>query len=320
MSDPVAKGPRAPAGASTGDPVGTARRYQKLRYLAPNAITGIGFFFGMLSLVASYEGRHVDAAWWILYAVLTDRLDGFVARLVKGTSELGAQLDSLADFLNFGLCPAFLAFTVLGDSTALPFATGTGRAVLMLSCAIWVLGATYRLARFNVATADGASDKIFFGVPTTLAAGLFVVWFLALAKYAGDTDPLMALASNFGGVKLFGGLTTPSEVWRYLPLALFVGGLLMASNLRMPKLGLSRNRWLTVTIFSNVFVGYVLGFARLFPEYLVWPPTLWIIMFMTWGLLSREARNMTPPRVFPPDEILPASKDVTPADESEATS
>ena len=280
-----------------------ARRFQRLRYLAPNAITGLGFVFGMLSLVACYEGRHVDAAWWITYAVLTDRLDGFVARLVKGTSELGVQLDSLADFLNFGLCPAFLAFTVLGDSQALPFTAGTGRAVLMLSCAVWVLGATYRLARFNVATADTSAGaaKIFFGVPTTLAAGLLAIWFLALAKYAGDTDPLMALSSEFGGAKLFGSaVTTPAEVWRYMPLALFVGGLLMASNLRMPKLGLARRRWLTVFIFANVFAGYILGFARLFPEYLVWPPTLWIVMFLVWGLVSREARNLTPPRVFPP--------------------
>jgi CDP-diacylglycerol--serine O-phosphatidyltransferase len=303
------------------------RRFQRLRYLAPNAITGLGFIFGMLSLAASYEGRPVDAAWWILYAVLTDRLDGFVARLVKGTSELGVQLDSLADYLNFGLCPAFLAFTALGDSPALPFTAGTGRAVLMLSCAVWVLGGTYRLARFNVASTSEGADKIFFGVPTTLAAGLFVVWFLALSKYAGDADPLMALQSAFGGPRLFGDSITPAEVWRYMPLALFVGGLVMASNLRIPKLGLSRHRWLTIVIFANVFIGYALGFARLFPEYLVWPPTVWIIMFLSWGLVSREARSIMPPRVFPPatggdspalDPILPES-DVG-GDESEATS
>lgn len=292
----------------------TARRWQRLRYLAPNAITGLGFIFGMLSLVAAYEGRHIDAAWWIIYAVLTDRLDGFVARLVKGTSELGVQLDSLADFLNFGLCPAFLAFTALGDTAELPFSGGTGRAVLMLSCAVWVLGATYRLARFNITTSDTRPEaaKIFFGVPTTLAAGLLAVWFLALAKYAGDTDPLMAMSSGFGGARLFGGVTTPAEVWRYMPLALLVGGLLMASNLRMPKLGLARHRWLTVFIFANVFAGYVLGFARLFPEYLVWPPTLWIVMFLAWGLVSREARNLTPPRVFPP--INPPDEPLTPED------
>lgn len=290
---------------------GTALRWRKLRYLAPNTITGLSFIFGMLSLLASYEGRHVDAAWWIIYAVLTDRLDGFVARLVRGTSDLGVQLDSLADFLNFGLAPPVLVFTSVGVARELPFTYGTGRAVLMLSCAVWVLGATYRLARFNVTTVDPKAKKIFFGVPTTLAAGLLAVWFLALAKYSGGADPL-GVGGAFGGPRLFGGLTTPAEVWRYVPLALFLGGLAMASNLRMPKLGLARRRAATAFILTNVLLGYVLGFARLVPEYLVWPPTIWIVTFLVWGQLSREARNMTPPRVFPP--VHPTEDEIRPED------
>jgi CDP-diacylglycerol--serine O-phosphatidyltransferase len=289
-----------------------ALRYRRLRYLAPNLVTGVGFVFGMLSLVASYEGRYVDAAWWIIYAVLTDRIDGTLARLVRGTSELGVQLDSLADFLNFGLCPAVLVFTALGTAHGLPFEAGTGRAVLMIACVVWVLGATYRLARFNITTTGTATKKIFFGVPTTLAAGLVAIWFLALAKYAGSADPLLIANDGGGGPKLFPGLTTPGEVWRYLPLVLFVGGLLMASNLRMPKLGLARRRVATAVILTNVFIGYVLGFARLFPEYLVWPPTIWIVTFLLWGQLSREARGMTPPRVFPP--VNPPEEEIRPED------
>src|SRR5262249_56924431 len=77
-----------------------------LRYLAPNLVTFASLTFGMSSIVASFEHRFVDAAWFVMFSVLTDKLDGFVARLVKGTSEFGVQLDSFADFLNFGIAPA----------------------------------------------------------------------------------------------------------------------------------------------------------------------------------------------------------------------
>ena len=78
------------------------------RYLAPNLITLSSMIFGLVSLWASHTGDHSLAAWLIIYAVLTDRLDGLVARAVKGTSELGMQLDSFADMLNFGVAPPFL--------------------------------------------------------------------------------------------------------------------------------------------------------------------------------------------------------------------
>src|SRR5690606_27504642 len=112
---------------------------------------------------------------------------------------------------------------------------------------------------------------IFFGVPTTLAAGVVVIWFLALVKYAAPGDPVAA--GSFGGPRLIPGVETSTAVWRYAPLALFVGGLLMASNLRMPKLGLARSRLATIFIVVNVLLGYVFCSARVFPEYLVWPPT-----------------------------------------------
>ena len=125
----------------------------------------------------------------------------------------------------------------------------------------------------------------------------------------------MAPAQAFGGTKLFGDITTPAGLWRYFPLVLIVGGLLMASNLRMPKLGLARSRLATIFIFSNVFLGYVFGFARLFPEYLVWPPTMWIVTFLIWGALSREARNMRPPALFPRRDPAPGEEPIRPEDD-----
>lgn len=285
-----------------------------LRYLAPNLLTAVSLCFGMLSLVAAYEGRHVDAAWLIIYSVLTDRLDGFVARLVRGTSELGVQLDSLADFLNFGICPAYLIFTSVGSVPDLPFGAGVGRWLLMGGCAVWILGATFRLARYNITTGSPGHPKIFFGVPTTLAAGTLVVWYLALVKYAGPADPLAPVAP-FGGRRLFGDITTPAEVWRWVPLAMFAGGFLMASSLRMPKLGLMRSKWATIFVFANVFLGYACGYGRLYPDYLVWPPTIWLLLFLVWGQLSREARRMRPPPLFPQVDPPPGEEPIRPEDD-----
>ncbi len=153
-----------------------------IRYLAPNIITATNLILGLLSLVASMEGEYVLASWLIIYAVMADRLDGLVARLVKGTSELGVQLDSFADFLNFGVAPGVLIYASLSRQESLPFSTGTGRVVLLSACGIWVLASVFRLARYNITSNEKLPPKVFFGVPTTLMGGVLVGWFLVLLK------------------------------------------------------------------------------------------------------------------------------------------
>lgn len=285
---------------------------QMLRYLAPNLITMSAVVFGLLSISSAMDGRYVDAGWWIIYAVCTDRLDGLVARALKGTSDLGVQLDSLADFLNFGLAPAVLMFAALGGHPDLPFAVGSGRAYLMIGCAVWVLGATFRLARFNLTAdtdAQPGQKKIFFGIPTTLAAGWVVIWLLALLKYVPPSSPF-GTAGTSGGM-LVPGFETPSGVWWWLPLVMAGGGLAMASNLRMPKLGKSKSRAFTVFVLINLAIGVPLSFARLYPELLALMPTMWLVVFLVWGALSKEARAIKPPPIFrtipppaPPDDLL----------------
>ena len=277
-----------------------------LRYLAPNLITGANIVFGMLSLVATYDGRFVDASWWIVYAVLADRLDGFVARLVRGTSELGVQLDSFADFLNFGVAPAFLIYVSLHESPS--FTAGVGRALLMVACMAWVLGAVFRLARYNI-TPDVPSPntmKIFFGVPTTLAGGLLVLWYLVFLKYQGH---------DLGGSRLYGSVTIPDAVWRYVPIAMLIGAYLMASSLRMPKVGVLRSKAGNAFVFTNMFLCYACGILRVFPEYMVVPGTMWLIIFLAWGQFSPAARSMVPPPIFPAEDPPLGDEPVRPEDD-----
>jgi CDP-diacylglycerol--serine O-phosphatidyltransferase len=275
---------------------------RSIRYLAPNLITLSSMIFGLVSLWASHMGGEYTplAAWMIIYAVLTDRLDGLTARAMKATSELGMQLDSFADFLNFGVAPAYLVLTYVGQRVEY-FHAGTGHFLLFAACGAYMLCAVFRLARYNVLTDDQVPTKIFFGFPTTLTGGLIAIWFLCLLKY----DPA---APSFGGAKLLGdAFQTPVAVWKYFPIAMVVGGYLMASRLPMPKVGMTKNKAVSVVLLIFLVGGYIGGFAMMYPELLFWMPTVWCIVFLIWGQASASARAMYPPPLFPsnaPDRKL----------------
>ena len=266
-----------------------------LRYLAPNVITLSSMIFGLVSLWSAHHGNFALAGWLIIYAVLTDRLDGIVARAVKGTSELGMQLDSFADFLNFGVAPAFLILTYLTSRPDLPYhdPDGTARTLLFIACGGYMLCAVFRLARYNVLSDDQVPTKIFFGFPTTLAGGTLVIWILLLLKY----DPGQPA---FGGARLFGDtLHTPAVIWKYFPIAVAVFGYLMASRLPMPKVGMTKNKLVSFVLMTLVTVGYICGFAMRYPEICFAMPTIWSLMFLIWGQASATARAMYPPPLFP---------------------
>ena len=105
----------------------------KLRYLAPNAITLGAMACGLGGMVLAHRGAYVDAGWLLLLATFLDRADGLVARRLRATSAFGVQMDSFADFFNFGVAPAFLLVTALTTTPGLPFGTGSGLA--------WAVGA-----------------------------------------------------------------------------------------------------------------------------------------------------------------------------------
>jgi CDP-diacylglycerol---serine O-phosphatidyltransferase len=262
------------------------------RYLAPNLITLSSMIFGLVSLWAAHSGNASLAAWMIIYAVLTDRLDGLVARAMKATSELGMQLDSFADFLNFGVAPAYLVLMYVGGRVEY-YQHGVGHFLLFAACGAYMLCAVFRLARYNVLTDDQIPTKMFFGFPTTLAGGLIAIWILLFLKY----DPTYR---DFGGPKLFGdSLETPNAVWTYFPIAMVVGGYLMASRLPMPKVGMTRNKLVSALLLLLLVTGYICGFAMMFPEICFGMPTIWSVMFLIWGQASAKARAMYPPPLFP---------------------
>lgn len=270
----------------------------KLRYWAPQLATLAAMMCGFLSIVAATQLRFVEAGWLILLATFLDRADGLLARSLKATSEFGMQMDSFADFFDFGVAPAVLLFIALTETPGLPFADGQGYTLALAACAFWIGAATFRLARFNVLT-DIAPDKsLFNGIPTTLAAGLLVNWFLVCLKYATPDNPLGA-ASQFSEMRLFGPLQLGPAAWSVFPIAMLIGGVLMVSNLRCRKLLLFKNKLGSATVLVLTLGAFVCLLLRVFPEYMVLLPTGWIAFWLVYGQLAPRYRALPSPPLFP---------------------
>ena len=137
-------------------------------YLLPNLLTLGALFAGFYAIIAGMNGNFDAAGWAILIAAVLDGLDGRLARLTNTQSAFGAQFDSLADMVSFGVAPALIVFSWTLSSIG---NAGWAASFIFMSCA------ALRLARFNVQL--GTVDKRFFvGLQSPVAAGLvtFVVW------------------------------------------------------------------------------------------------------------------------------------------------
>lgn len=138
----------------------------------PNAFTFLNLSFGILAILATLENNYILSSAFIILAALVDRYDGRVARVLKVSSDLGKELDSLADLVSFGVAPSILVFLVFNLRDLDP--SGLLGIIILL---IFPICGAFRLARYNATTFEG----IFTGVPIT-AAGSFMALFVLLTK------------------------------------------------------------------------------------------------------------------------------------------
>src|ERR671917_798687 len=115
------------------------------RVIVPNIITLIALCLGLTAIRLAYEGRLEPAVIAIVAAAFLDGVDGRIARLLKGTSRFGAELDSLADFLNFGVTPGLILYS---------FVLHELRSLGWIAALVFAIAAALRLARFNVMIDD----------------------------------------------------------------------------------------------------------------------------------------------------------------------
>ena len=159
------------------------------RVILPNMLTLIGVCIGLTSIRFALSGEFGFAVIAIILAAIIDGLDGRIARLIKGTSKVGKELDSLTDMISFGVAPAFIMYFWTLSSL--------GRFGWLL-CLIYVICVALRLARFNVNSNQDSSwkDNFFEGVPSP-AGGILVL------------TPLIISMTNFEYIKIDYNIIVP---------------------------------------------------------------------------------------------------------------
>ena len=156
----------------------TKEQRRKGIYLLPNLFTTAALFAGFFAIISAIKGQFAEAATAIFIAMVLDGLDGRVARMTNTESEFGAQYDSLADMLSFGMAPALVVY-LWGLSTLGKYG--------WLAAFVYTAAAALRLARFN--TQVGIADKRYFqGLPSPASAAVIagLVWVSVEHGYYGD--------------------------------------------------------------------------------------------------------------------------------------
>lgn len=199
----------------------------------PNLFTLANLCCGVLGIILVFEGKITDAAYLIWIAAIFDFLDGFLAKILNAQSELGRQLDSLADLVTFGVLPSLIYYSLLKGQFEIPLE------YLSFSVAIF---SALRLAKFNI---DESQSTVFSGLTTT-ANG-----FLA------SSIPLILVGST-----LLSNLLSN----KYLLLGIMlITAILMVTPLRLLSLKFSDFK-LSTNIDKFVLIGLSILFIGLFRE------------------------------------------------------
>lgn len=229
------------------------------RIAIPSSVTLMGIFFGLLSIALAAE-RPYAACVALVGASLCDMIDGRVARVVGARSSFGAELDSLADIVSFGLAPAWLVYR-WSLSPTLP----AGFDPWLLVAFAFVAAGAVRLARFNIKAGSGAPIDEFEGLPIPVAAMFSVT--LVMASHELQIPELrrpeiMASAMITGAVLMVSRLPLPSyKRFRSRTLQLVFYGLITA-GLAMLALGKPGGTALLGFTLVYILSGFWRGAAR----------------------------------------------------------
>ena len=205
-----------------------------MKWILPNTCTAANLFFGMLSILSTYEGNFFYASIFILLALIADGMDGRVARALNAASELGKEMDSLCDLGSFGVAPAFLAYAFCMHNYGM---LGKAAAIIFALCGMW------RLARFNV--------------NTSVVHGFF----MGLAIPAGGciiaTTTLLFTAMNI----------RPEEFGLVYPITVIIVAYLMVSHVHYPnfKGDGAEKIFLVAKIFALVMFAGIIFLTRTAP-------------------------------------------------------
>ncbi len=240
----------------------------RLRYSIPNSVTALSLLLGLSSIVTAQLGELEFAAWLIVWCGLLDTLDGVVARALKATSEFGAEFDSMADLVAFGVAPAILVVNAGLQLGEIEYQSGQFW-VLLLAAGVFTLSGAMRLARFNLAS-DKPSDGWFTGVPITACGG-------------GLLSSLVLVLIHHEKI----AASLPLQL--YLPFLLFVLAMFMVSRIRFPKARLRKNNLINAFQIVNIALIFYCGITRSFPEYLFGIGVFLLVAGIIAGRITRDS-------------------------------
>jgi CDP-diacylglycerol---serine O-phosphatidyltransferase len=273
------------------------RRFRRIpvRILVPNVVTLLALCAGLTAIRLAFENRYGLALGAIVFAAILDAIDGRLARFLKGTSRFGAELDSLSDFVNFGVAPGLiLYFWGLHDLKSAGW----------IAAMVFAICAGLRLARFNVMLDDpdrpNWTSNFFVGMPAP----------------AGAITVLLPIYASFLGLPRSAALT-----WVMLVYTLGIASLMVS---RLPVFSGKRiGTRVTPELVGPLVVFVVLWFALLiaYPWVLLTAGTLAYLASLPFGYLSyrgyerrsREGRPQAQPPAVHAPAIAPGF--VRPADQ-----
>ena len=170
----------------------------------PNLITLMSLIAGISSIKFSIQANWKLAVLMIMLAAFFDFFDGWMARKLKKSSQFGAELDSLSDFISFGLAPSLLI--------NLCFTHELGRIGWVISL-FYIVCAALRLARFNIENMKEQS-KVFYGIPSPAAAGVIMIPlylnFIDQVQFTINYPLICAVFTTFAGIMMISRVPTPS--------------------------------------------------------------------------------------------------------------
>jgi CDP-diacylglycerol---serine O-phosphatidyltransferase len=227
----------------------------------PNLITSLNLVSGFIAIIYTINGNIVTASWLILAAMVFDFFDGFSSRLLNAYSDIGKELDSLADIVSFGVAPALIIFQLLAKSlgvdAAMIFNSGkiNEPLVLLIPVIMPVCGAL-RLAKFNV---DETQTTSFKGLP--IPANALAVISIVIAWHYSPSGILISFMNSVAALIIFTIIISVLMVIR-LPLLS-----LKTSHLRFRG---NEGRYLMIVLVAATLVIFGIGAAPLvIPLYLL---------------------------------------------------
>jgi CDP-diacylglycerol---serine O-phosphatidyltransferase len=238
----------------------THNAFSVMKHL-PNFITSLNLLSGFIAIICILDGNLVTASWFILAAMIFDFMDGFVARALKAYSEIGKELDSLADLVSFGVAPGLILFRLMNSNvshnggTIFSF-TDPFTFIFMIIAAIMPVCGALRLARFNLDTTQSTSFK---GLPIP-ANALAVISIIIAGRYSGS-----ALLDSILASPVFLAILT-----------LFLSGMMITRvpllSLKFKDLKLKGNEGRYLVIIISLVIVSVLGFIAIpliIPVYII---------------------------------------------------